>query len=295
MHNLDPDARRLASVEHNGTRNKRHYDKYLRGVQTHVMAGKVRNVDAFLDDATRTDTTWAAMYRGDFRAQLRGARVLELGAGDGLNALVMAALGAEVTCVDISEETPHLVRIVADQLGLQSRVRAMTGDFSEMLFDGQPPFDLVVGKAFLHHLTHDQEARCLKKAADILRPDGCARFAEPAVNSQWLDACRWLIGVPGRPSRLNRAAFREYLEADPHPDRDNSSAHYLRQAARFFDRVEVVPIGGLERFHRLLPEGAFNRRFRRSALRAERWLPDAVQLTIARSQTLLLGLPRHTL
>ena len=141
MNNLTADACRstsaFASVDTNGARNKRHYDRHLRSVQAHVIVAKVRSVEAFLDDATRTDTTWAAMYRGNFRAQLKGARVLEVGAGDGLNALVMAALGAEVTCVDISEETPQLVRFAAAQLGLQSRVQAMSGDFAEMSFQGK--------------------------------------------------------------------------------------------------------------------------------------------------------------
>jgi len=280
------------AVETNGARNKRHFDAHLRGILPHKIVQKIRNVEAFLDDATRTDTSWAALYHGNFRAQLRGARVLELGAGDGVNALVMAALGADVTCVDISEETPSIVHFAAAQLDLESSVRAISGDFVEMSFD-PASFDVVVGKAFLHHLTHEQEARCLQKTATILRPDGQARFTDPAVNSSWLDACRWLVGVPGRPSRLNREAFRGYLKADPHPRRDNSSAHYVQQGARFFEHVEVVPIGGLERFHRLMSAGPSNRRFRRGALTAEHWLPRAVQMKIARAHTLILASPRQ--
>jgi 2-polyprenyl-3-methyl-5-hydroxy-6-metoxy-1,4-benzoquinol methylase len=278
--------------ETNGIRNKRHYDRYLRGVHPHALVEKVRDVEEFLRDATRTDTSWAALYCGDFARRLKRTRVLEVGAGDGLNALVMAALGAEVTCVDISEETPPLVRAAAEELGLGSQIHALSGDFTEMGLDVPLAFDFVVGKAFLHHLTHEQEARCLQRAADSLKPGGEARFAEPAVNSRLLDACRWLVSVPGRPSRLDRVAFRAYQDADPHPVRDNSSAHYVREGARFFERVEIVPVGGLERFERLLPNSAFHRRFRRGALRAEHWLPYAVQLKLARAQTIVLSSPR---
>jgi SAM-dependent methyltransferase len=281
------------SVEPNCAKNKRHYDRRLGGVVPHEVVAKVRDARRFLDDAVRTDTSWAALYCRDFAARLPGARILEVGAGDGLNALVMAALGAHVTCVDISDHMPALVRGVAAELGLGANVQPICGDFTRMAINVARPFDFIVGKAVLHHLTHDEEARCLSQAADLLRPGGEARFAEPAVNSRWIDACRWLVGVPGRPSSLDRAAFRAYLEADPHPVRDNSSVHYRRQGARFFEQVEIVPVGGLERFERILPRGAFLRPYRRAALRAERWLPYNVQLTIARAQTIVMSSPRR--
>jgi 2-polyprenyl-3-methyl-5-hydroxy-6-metoxy-1,4-benzoquinol methylase len=280
-------------VETYRTRNKRHYDRHLRDVLPQSVVERVGDVEAFLDDATRTDTSWAALYCGGFAARLQGARVLEVGAGDGANTLVMAALGADVTCVDISDQAPPLVRAAAGTLGLAAKVEAISGDFTEVPLDARRPFDFVVGKAFLHHLTHEQEAWCLQRAAAILRPGGEARFAEPAVNSGVLDACRWLIAVPGRPSSLDRDAFRGYLDTDPHPARDNSSAHYRRQGRRFFEQVEIVPIGGLERFERLLPRGRFHRPFRRAALRVERWLPYGVQLKIARAQTIVLSTPRR--
>jgi len=287
---LDRSSRRALSLE---ARNKRHYDRHLRDVLPHQLVERVRDVDAFLRDAIRTDTSWAALYHGGFASRLRGARVLEIGAGDGLNALVMAALGADVTCVDISDQMPPLVRAAADELGLAPSIHAMRGDFSRMVLDGSRPFDFVVGKAFLHHLTHEQESRCLRRVAEVLRPGGEARFAEPAVNSRWLDALRWLVAVPGRPSWLDRAAFRRFRAADLHPDRDNSSAHYRREGGLYFERVAIVPIGGLERFERLLPRGAAHRPFRRAALRVERWLPYVVQLKLARAQTIVLSAPRQ--
>ena len=286
--------RAVSSIEQSCAKNKRHYDRRLRRVLPHSLVKKIQDVEGFLHDVTRTDTSWAALYCSGFAARLKGARVLEVGAGDGLNALVMAALGAQVTCVDISAETPSLVHAAAQELGLASQIQALSGDVAEMALDFPVPFDFVVGKAFLHHLTHEQEARCLRKTAEVLQPGGEARFAEPAVNSPLLDACRWLVGVSGRPSKLDRAAFSEYLDADPHPERDNSSAHYRQQATPFFEQVEIVPIGGLERFERLMSAGPSQRRFRRGALRAERWLPYAVQLKIARAQTIVLSSPRQS-
>ncbi|HEU4629852.1 MAG TPA: class I SAM-dependent methyltransferase [Gemmatimonadaceae bacterium] len=271
--------------------NKRHYDSSYGGVDVAAMVEKVRHVDRFLDDATVTDASWVLLYHGDFRARLRGARVLELGAGTGLNALVMAALGAHVLATDISEETPRLVRTAAAQLGLASRIDAVAGDFVTM---GLPAgaFDFVVGKAFLHHLTHEVEDAYLRETARVLRPTGEARFMEPAVNSRLLDALRWLVPVPGRPSRLHASAWAAYKAADPHPERDNSSRHYREAGLRYFDHVETVTRGGIDRLHRFLPKGELDRAFRRFAYRAERVLPHAVRHVIARGQVVILRHPR---
>jgi 2-polyprenyl-3-methyl-5-hydroxy-6-metoxy-1,4-benzoquinol methylase len=272
--------------------NKQHYDHSYGDVDVAALVGKVRHVDRFLDDATVTDATWVALYHGDFRARLRGASVLELGAGNGLNALVMAALGARVTAVDISEVTPHIIAEAADRLGITENVTALAGDFAEMTFP-RDAFDFVVGKAFLHHLTHEVEDRYLRNTAAVLRPTGEARFTEPAINSQLLDALRWITPVPGRPSRLNARAWARYKAEDPHPERDNSSRHYREAGLRYFDDVQTVPLGGLERLHRFLPNGDFNRSFRRVAFRAERLLPAPLQAKIAQGQLVIMRGPRR--
>lgn len=271
--------------------NKRHYDGSYGVVDVAAMVEKVRHVGRFLDDAVVTDASWVLLYHGDFRARLRGARVLELGAGTGLNALVMAALGAHVVATDISEETPRLVHAAAAQLGLTANVEAIAGDFASMALPARS-FDFVVGKAFLHHLTHEVEDVYLRETARVLREAGEARFMEPAVNSRLLDSLRWLVPVPGRPSRLHRRAWTAYKAADPHPERDNSSRHYREAGLRYFDHVETVTRGGLDRLHRFLPKGDFDRAFRRFAYRSERVLPRAVRHVIARGQVVILRHPR---
>lgn len=271
--------------------NKRHFDGTYGGVDVAALVAKVRDVDRFLDDASVTDATWVALYHGGFRHRLRGARVLELGAGNGLNALVMAALGAHVVATDISEVTPRLITEAAEQAGLSDRVEALAGDFATMDLAAES-FDFVIGKAFLHHLTHEVEELYLRQAARVLRATGEARFVEPAINSQLLDTLRWLVPVPGRPSRLARRAFAEYRAADPHPDRDNSSRHYCAAGLRHFEEVTAMPLGAIERLYRILPKGELNRAFRRAAFRAERLLPVSMQRTLAQGQLLVMRRPR---
>jgi ubiquinone/menaquinone biosynthesis C-methylase UbiE len=283
----------IPMIENNTIRNKLHYDHTYAGVDVESIINRVRNVQPFLADATKTDTSWYGLYYGNLQSRLKGRRVLELGAGDGLNALVMAALGAHVTAIDISEVTPNIVASVCREVTLEGSISALAGDFLAMNGFDDNSFDLVVGKAFLHHLDHETEAHFLNKIARLLKPEGEARFFEPAVNSALLDALRWMIPVPGRPSSFS-PAFQEWKANDPHPIRDNSSLHYAKAVLNAFENVEILCIGSLERLHRLLPRGPFNRKFRRAMFRAERRLPSLVGAKLARSQVVIGRVPRES-
>lgn len=270
-------------------KNEQHYDAKYAAVNVGCLVRTVRNLQNFLSDAILTDTSWHGLYQGGFAEQLRGKRVLELGCGDGLNALVMASLGAEVIANDISTESGRIIRQAASELGLKN-IHAATGDFQHLRFEPRS-FDWVVGKAFLHHLTHELEAAYLAKAATLLTDEGEARFFEPAVNSQFLDRLRWMVPVSGRPSSLSRRAFAAWKQSDPHPDRDDSSAHYRDFGRRYFQQVQTVPIGSIERFCRLMPKGKFNRAYRRWAHRTEVRLPMPFRELAARSQLIVYRRP----
>lgn len=273
-------------------RNRVHYDRYYEGVDIDAIVGAVRDLDTFLPDAVRTHASWIGLYHGGLQHRLSGRRVLEMGAGDGLNALVMAALGARVLAVDISEVSPRIVLEAARRAGLQDRVEARAGDLASMDL-GDEPFDFVIGKAILHHLPHDVEDRYLARAAEVLDPSGEARFFEPATNSAALDALRWIVPVPGRPSILQRRAFARWKEEDPHPERDNSSTHYRHVGLRHFAHAESIPMGGIARLYRLLPDGRANLAFRRAAHRLDMAMPGRVQNVIARAQTIIYREPRR--
>jgi len=271
------------------SKNREHYEKQYARYTGAKLVERVRRVDSFLVDAVKTDTSWRGLYHDGFARRLSGARVLELGCGNGLNALIMAALGAGVVANDLSEQSERIMREAATELGLQLDV--VVGDFSQIPFDTHS-FDFVVGKAFLHHLTHELERSYLSKVAQVLKPTGEARFVEPATNSRMLDALRWLVPVPDRPSKLSAHRFQEWKALDPHPERDNGSAHYRDVGASFFADVDIVPFGSLERFSRLIPGHEFNRRFRRAAFRIEEHLPASVRFAAARSQLIRYRRPK---
>jgi SAM-dependent methyltransferase len=247
-------------------------------------------LDTFLLDATQTDTSWVGMYYGNFRDRIKGKKVLELGCGDCTNAAIMAALGAKVYANDISQVSGNIIESLNEQFAFKTPITFIKGDFlnSELT----PNFyDFVIGKAFVHHLTHSQELKFIEKIVTILKVNGSVRYFEPAINSKILDALRWLFPVKERPSKLQREKFKKWEMNDPHPDRDNSSKRYEIIGRKYFEQVTIVPIGSIERFHRLLPQ-KYDRKFRRFAFKLERYLPNVLNMKLARAQLIEYNNPR---
>lgn len=113
-----------------------------------------------------------------------GKRVLEYGCGEGSAAYDLAAAGARVTGIDISE-------VAIENAGAEARSRGVEAEFAVM--DAEhltfPPgsFDRICGSGILHHLdlrrSYGEIARCLA-------PDGDAIFMEPLGHNPLINAYR---------------------------------------------------------------------------------------------------------
>lgn len=273
--------------------NKQHYDQQYSSVSVDWVVERVESAATTLPFLINNNLAgFADFFRGDFQQRVKGAEILELGAGNGLNALLMVAMGAKrVVANDISVETGRIVEQAAARLGFQN-VSVLIGDFAEM--DIAPAsFDLVVGRSFLHHLTDEQEIPYLDKTRAVLRRHGEGRFLEPMRNSSLVEEARWLIPAAGRPSKLNAAAFQKWKEADPHPTRDNSSAHYEVVGRRFFDEVIIYPSRFLERVRRFFPNNTAGARVAGRMGRAlDNVLPTGVVRSLGSQQTIVYRLPK---
>lgn len=282
----------MEDYQENTLKNEKHYDEVYRKVNIQRIVDIVNRVDDFLDDATRTDTSWVGLYHGGFKNRLKGKKVLELGCGDCTNLAVMAALGAEVSGNDISQQSGHIIRKLNVKCDFPFPIQFVKGDFleTEIIPDS---YDVVIGKAFVHHLTNEQEVAFTEKIVKALKPNGIVRYFEPAVNSEFLDQLRWLSPVPGRPSKLQRKKFQEWKLNDPHPDRDNSSKHYREIGVKYFENSLIVPLGAIERFCRFIP-AKYNRPFRRLAFKVERLIPKSLSLILTRSHMIEYSNPKKT-
>jgi len=271
-------------------KNEDFFNREYSRVDVRDIVAMLHRRDAFLDNATRMHISWVGLYHGDFRNELKGKRVLELGCGDCGNAALMAALGAEVYANDIASVCGNIIKGLNESYPFEIPIRFVEGDFMKFDFPDDS-FDIVVGKSFVHHLTNEQEVAFTEKIARILKDDGMVRYFEPAVNSRILDELRWMIPVKGRPSKLQREKFRAWKEEDVHPERDNSAAGYRRMGRRFFHDVKIVNLGCLDRFERFLPAGPFKGKFRVFAFRAEKWLPGFIRNPLARGQSVTYRRP----
>ncbi|MCB7481320.1 class I SAM-dependent methyltransferase [Christiangramia sediminis] len=270
----------------NQDKNKDYYEKLYDNYDIEGILYWIKNLEEVLPRIISTNTTWNGLYKYNFQKCLKGKKVLEMGCGDCSNAAVMAALGAEVYANDIASASGIIVNKLNNNYDFKHPIRFIEGDFLEnSLASGS--FDFVIGKAFLHHLTIPVEKSFIKETARLLKAEGEARFFEPAVNSKILDELRWHIPVPGRPSKFNKKAFRIWKEQDVHPDRSLNSRHFENVGRKFFKETEIIPVGTLERFHRIIPGNRFNSRYRRWALKNERFLPSILNIAFARSQLII--------
>jgi 2-polyprenyl-3-methyl-5-hydroxy-6-metoxy-1,4-benzoquinol methylase len=81
-----------------------------------------------------------------------GRRVLEIGCGLGTDTVNFARAGAQVTAIELSDESAALARKRADVFGLQDRVEIHVGNAEELPSILSPQtFDLVYSFGVIHH------------------------------------------------------------------------------------------------------------------------------------------------
>jgi 2-polyprenyl-3-methyl-5-hydroxy-6-metoxy-1,4-benzoquinol methylase len=126
----------------------------------------------FTDDQYLDHQPWvraAFAQLGD----IRNKRILDLGCGHGMAAIVMARRAAKVTASDLSTEycTEVQKRAAANQVEID-----VVGANAERLPFADRSFDVVWGHAILHHLDLKVAAR---EVCRVMQPDGVAVFSEP--------------------------------------------------------------------------------------------------------------------
>ncbi len=128
-----------------------------------------------------------------FRAagDLTGKRVLDVGSGTGENALVLAALGAQVTALDISPASLEVVQKRAELSGLADRISTICAPVEA--YSGEERYDVIWCNAFLHHVTSELPAVIAGLQAR-LEPGGRIVIAEP-FSPRWLRRLRMMLPI----------------------------------------------------------------------------------------------------
>ena len=177
------------------------------------------SADALIDEEAFDDDEflpywaelWAsgvALARAVGESDLKGARVVELGAGLGLPSLAAALQGADVLATDWAEDAVELLRVNARRNNVELRAERVRWDQPAALLAGAP-WDVVLG-------------------ADLLYE---SRNAEQLLELLPLLAADVLLADPGRPfvrGFLERAAERWTIVTAADPDGSRIELHRLR-------------------------------------------------------------------
>jgi SAM-dependent methyltransferase len=142
---------------------------------------------------TKTDAVMVAAM--EHFGSIKGAKVLDLGCGDGSTSIFFAENGAEVTAIDISEVAIQNLNQFCQNNRINSIKPVVCSAFD---IDQLGEFDFIFGSMILHHLEpFDQFAAILRKS---LASDGKCFFYE---NNAYSDALVWcrnnLVGKFGIP------------------------------------------------------------------------------------------------
>ncbi|PFG16660.1 methyltransferase family protein [Propionicimonas paludicola] len=115
-------------------------------------------------------------------AGLPTGRALELGCGEGGDALWLAEQGWQVTAVDISPTAITRGRAMAVERGLADRVEWIAADLTNWVPEGA--FDLVTA-SFLQSPIELERAAILRRAAQALAPGGHLLLVSHAAAPPW--------------------------------------------------------------------------------------------------------------
>jgi 2-polyprenyl-3-methyl-5-hydroxy-6-metoxy-1,4-benzoquinol methylase len=132
-------------------------------------------------------------YRFRVLGPVAGKQVLDVGCGDGMNAVLLAKLGAQVTGIDVSPKAVEVARQRAEVNGVSERTRFLCAPLENA---DLPPgvFDVIWGDAILHHLIGELDG-VLRRLVSWAKPRGLLLFAEPINFNQTLRRIRFLIPV----------------------------------------------------------------------------------------------------
>lgn len=134
-------------------------------------------------------------------ATVSGLRALEFGCHFGGTAIVLAALGAEVTALDVDPQFPELTALNAERHGLSDRIRALhVPDTTRLPFEAGA-FDVISCNSVLEYVPRDILTAVQRELDRVLVPGGLVVILGTS-NRLWpreTHSGRWLMNyVPHR-------------------------------------------------------------------------------------------------
>lgn len=151
---------------------------------------------------------WAHLRHvlGSYRLDVAGKDVLEFGCNVGGSLVVLAALGARATGVDVDPSLPPLALANCRRHGLEARTTAIEAGRALPFDDAS--FDLIVANSVLEYVADDALARTIGEFHRLLRPGGHLLICGTAsrLSPKESHSGRWLVNY--WPRALDRLTGR---------------------------------------------------------------------------------------
>ena len=131
------------------------------------------------------DRIWSGRVNVQFAAvvgDLAAGRALDLGCGEGADAVWLAERGWNVVAVDVADTALSRARAAADARGVADRIEFVQIDLSESFPAGT--FDLISAQ-FLHSTLEFDRQAVLVKAAAALQPNGLLVIVDHGSAPPW--------------------------------------------------------------------------------------------------------------
>jgi len=124
----------------------------------------------------------------EIAAELTVTRALDLGCGEGADAIWLAERGWTVVAVDVSTTALSRARAAAESRGITDRIdfqqHDLTAGFPHGTFDPPGNFDLVSAQ-FLHSTVEMDRIALLRQAASAVAPGGTFLIVDHAAAPPW--------------------------------------------------------------------------------------------------------------
>jgi SAM-dependent methyltransferase len=168
-----PEARTLdLPVDHRAQRERAHFNA-LTTAQNGSLVMPAGNISRY--DRPPANTLYSLEYAFHLLDEIAGRRVLNVGCGEGLDAVILAALGAKVIGLDISDAAVAVTKARAYANGVTDRLTALVADATALPVSSGS-IDVILAAAVMHHV---DIRRAAAELARVLRPGGVAVFVEP--------------------------------------------------------------------------------------------------------------------
>jgi len=176
---------------------------------------------------------WAVDFQYRVAGNLLDKRILDVGAGTGENSLLLAALGAKVTAIDISPRSLDVLRKRAEISGLSDHIETICTPLETLQLQNR--FDFIWIDAFLHHVLSNLDY-VLEQLKTLAGTHG-----------------RIIVREPFAPSMLRRARLALPIPTDGTPGDRPLNRKEVQLVQSYFPGMQIRYFLFLSRLYRFFP------------------------------------------